>query len=101
MNSATADVDAALDELYRCEWGRIVATLIRQVGDFSLAEDSAQDAFAAAVSQWRSSGVPASPRAWILGAARHKAIDAIRRRERLRQILQPLPEIYESEEFND
>jgi RNA polymerase sigma-70 factor (ECF subfamily) len=72
---------AAVDELYRSDWGRIVATLIRLVGDFDLAEESAQEAFAAAVDSWRTSGVPDLPRAWIIKTARHKAIDRIRRRQ--------------------
>jgi RNA polymerase sigma-70 factor (ECF subfamily) len=76
------DASAAVEALYRSDWGRIVATLIRQVGDFDLAEEVAQEAFTAAVSQWQASGVPDSPRAWIIQTARHKAIDRIRRRVR-------------------
>ena len=72
---------AAVDELYRSDWGRIVATLIRLVGDFDLAEEAAQEAFAVAVDSWRTSGVPELPRAWIIKTARHKAIDRIRRRQ--------------------
>src|SRR5437588_9070020 len=74
------DASVAVDSLYRSDWGRIVATLIRLVGDFDVAEDAAQEAFAAATDQWRASGVPAFPRAWIIQTARHKAIDRIRRR---------------------
>jgi RNA polymerase sigma-70 factor, ECF subfamily len=74
--------NAAVDAVYRSDWGRIVATLIRQVGDFDLAEEAAQEAFAAAVDQWPSSGVPDVPRAWIIQTARHKAIDRIRRQAR-------------------
>src|ERR1700736_371130 len=81
------DVSAAIDAVYRSDWGGIVATLIRQVGDFDLAEESAQEAFAAAVDQWGNSGVPESPRAWIIQTARHKAIDRIRRRTRLEEKL--------------
>ena len=73
---------AAVDAVYRADWGRIVATLIRQVGDFDVAEEAAQEAFAAAVDQWPTSGVPDVPRAWIIQTARHKAIDRIRRRAR-------------------
>jgi RNA polymerase sigma-70 factor (ECF subfamily) len=76
------DADAAVDAVYRSDWGRIVATLIRLVRDFDLAEEAAQEAFAAAVDQWRTSGVPEAPRAWIIQTARHKAIDRIRRRTR-------------------
>ena len=69
----------AVEALYRSDWGRIVATLIGLIGDFDLAEESAQEAFAAAVDQWPVSGVPEFPRAWIIQTARHKAIDRIRR----------------------
>jgi RNA polymerase sigma-70 factor (ECF subfamily) len=74
---------AAVDAVYRSDWGRIVASLIRQVGDFDVAEDAAQEAFAAAVDQWPAAGVPEAPRAWIIKTARHKAIDRIRRRVKL------------------
>ena len=78
-----AEAQSAVDAVYRSDWGRIVATLIRLVRDFDLAEDAAQDAFAAAVDQWAVSGVPDVPRAWIIQTARHKAIDRIRRRASL------------------
>jgi RNA polymerase sigma-70 factor (ECF subfamily) len=81
------DADAAVDALHRSDWGRIVATLIRLVGDFDVAEEAAQDAFAAAVDQWRVSGVPGFPRAWIIQTARHKAIDRLRRRARFEEKL--------------
>jgi RNA polymerase sigma-70 factor (ECF subfamily) len=77
------DAHTAVDSLYRSDWGRIVATLIRMVGDFDVAEDAAQEAFAAAVNQWPASGVPEHPRAWIVETARHKAIDHLRRRSRV------------------
>src|SRR5439155_17207069 len=76
------DTNAVVDSVYRSDWGRIVATLIRLVGDFDLAEEAAQEAFVAAVGQWRASGIPESPRAWIIQTARHKGIDRIRRRVR-------------------
>src|ERR1700677_3508436 len=76
------DVTQAVEEVYRSDWGRIVATLIGLVGDFDLAEESAQEAFTAAVDQWLASGVPELPRAWIIQTARHKAIDRIRSRVR-------------------
>jgi RNA polymerase sigma-70 factor, ECF subfamily len=76
------DADKAVETLYRSDWGRIVAALIRLVGDFEVAEEAAQEAFAVAVDQWRTSGVPEVPRAWIIQTARHKAIDRIRRRTR-------------------
>jgi RNA polymerase sigma-70 factor (ECF subfamily) len=77
-----SDAAAAVDAVYRSDWGRIVASLIRFVGDFDLAEEAAQDAFAAAVDHWPRSGVPAAPRAWIIHTAQRKAIDRIRRRKR-------------------
>ena len=72
----------AVERVYRAEWGRIVATLIRLLGDFDLAEESAQEAFTAAVDQWEAGGVPENPRAWIIQTARNKAIDRIRRQGR-------------------
>jgi RNA polymerase sigma-70 factor, ECF subfamily len=72
----------AVDAVYRADWGRIVATLIRLVGDFDVAEEAAQEAFTSAIEQWPASGVPDFPRAWIIQTARHKAIDRIRRRTR-------------------
>jgi RNA polymerase sigma-70 factor (ECF subfamily) len=82
------DASATIEAVYRADWGRIVATLIRLVGDFDLAEDCAQEAFAAAVDQWRTYGVPDIPRAWIIQTARHKAIDRIRRRGRYAEKLE-------------
>lgn len=75
-----SDANTTIDSVYRSDWGRIVATLIRLTGDFELAEEAAQEAFAAAVYDWPASGIPKSPRAWIIQTARHKAIDRIRRR---------------------
>src|SRR5271163_79682 len=83
------DVDATIEEVHRSDWGRIVATLIRLFGDFDLAEEVAQEAFAAALDQWRASGVPESPRAWIIQTARHKAIDRIRRRKHFEEKVKP------------
>ncbi len=74
--------NAAVDAVYRADWGRIVATLIRLVGDFDVAEEAAQEAFTSAVDQWPRAGIPDVPRAWIIQTARHKAIDRIRRRAR-------------------
>ncbi|HKY43327.1 MAG TPA: RNA polymerase sigma factor [Pyrinomonadaceae bacterium] len=78
--------------MYRSDWGRIVATLIRQFGDFELAEDAAQEAFTAAVDQWRTDGVPDSPSAWIIQTAKHKAIDRLRRQTRLKEKLEADPD---------
>ena len=82
------DAAEAVEAVYRADWGRVVATLIALVGDFDLAEESAQEAFAAAVDQWRVSGVPEFPRAWIIQTARHKAIDRIRRKARFEEKLE-------------
>src|SRR6266498_2212952 len=71
-----------LDSLYRVNSGRILATLIRLLGDFDLAEEAMQEAFAAALSLWPRSGVPGNPRPWLISTARFKAIDTLRRRAR-------------------
>jgi RNA polymerase sigma-70 factor (ECF subfamily) len=71
-----------LDSLYREDSGRILATLIRLLGDFDLAEEAMHEAFAAALSLWPSSGVPGNPRPWLISTARFKAIDTLRRRAR-------------------
>ena len=72
-------VDAAIAAAFRAERAAVLATLIRHVGDFQLAEDAVQDAFADAVSGWRRDGVPARPGAWLTVAARRRAIDRMRR----------------------
>src|SRR6202789_1699264 len=70
---------AEIEKIFRDETGRALATLIRLVGDFDLAEDALQEAFAAALERWPSTEVPANPRAWLVNVARNKAIDRIRR----------------------
>ena len=82
------DARRAVEEVYRSDWGRIVATLIRLAGDFDLAEESAQEAFAAAVDRWRTTGVPEFPRAWIIRTAHHKAIDRLRHNARSQEKLE-------------
>jgi RNA polymerase sigma-70 factor (ECF subfamily) len=82
-----AEADRAVEEVYRSDWGRILATVIRYFNDFELAEESVQEAFAAAVDQWRTSGIPESPRAWIIQAARYKGIDRVRRRTRFSEVV--------------
>lgn len=77
------DVNRALEALYRADWGTIVAALIKLIGDFDVAEEAAQEAFATAVTQWQASGIPEFPRAWMIQTARFKAIDRLRRRTRL------------------
>jgi RNA polymerase sigma-70 factor (ECF subfamily) len=68
-----------IEDIFRREAGRVLATLIRLLGDFDLAEEAQQEAFAAAVEQWPSHGTPANPRAWLISTGRNKAIDRIRR----------------------
>ena len=83
------DPAAAVETVYRSDWGRIVATLISLLGDFELAEEYAQEAFAAALDHWPVSGVPESPRAWIVSTARHKAIDRLRRQSLFSEKIEP------------
>jgi RNA polymerase sigma-70 factor, ECF subfamily len=71
---------ASIEELFRLESRRVLATLIRLLGDFDLAEEALQDAFAAAVERWPREGMPANPRAWLVSTGRYKAIDGLRRR---------------------
>ena len=79
---STEQIRELLDSLYRVDSGRILATLIRLLGDFDLAEEAMHEAFAAALSLWPSSGVPGNPRPWLISTARFKAIDTLRRRAR-------------------
>jgi len=79
---STEQIRELLDSLYRVESGRILATLIRLLGDFDLAEEAMHEAFAAALSLWPASGVPGNPRPWLISTARFKAIDTLRRRAR-------------------
>jgi RNA polymerase sigma-70 factor (ECF subfamily) len=100
-----------LEALYREERPRALATLIRLLGDFDLAEDALQDAFAAALQRWPRAGVPASPRAWLVSTARHKAIDRLRRDKSLAakrveiaylsETTVPAPSLAEEEPFPD
>ncbi|MGB9242336.1 MAG: RNA polymerase sigma factor [Candidatus Acidiferrales bacterium] len=79
---STEQIRELLDSLYRVDSGRILATLIRLLGDFDLAEEAMHEAFAAALSVWPRSGVPGNPRPWLISTARFKAIDTLRRRAR-------------------
>src|SRR5690348_4807557 len=71
-----------VDAVYRSDSRRVLATLIRLLGDFDLAEEALHEAFAAAVERWPRDGVPANPRAWLVSTGRFKAVDAMRRRAR-------------------
>ena len=96
-----SNADAAVNAVYHSDWGLIVATLIRQFGDFDVAEESAQEAFAAAVDQWKTEGVPDIPRAWIIQTAKYKAIDRLRRRTRLQEKLESYKDLIETSEEPD
>lgn len=85
--TAEAEARESIDALYRSDSRRVLATLIRLLGDFNLAEEALHDAFKAALEQWPRDGVPTNPRAWLVSTGRFKAIDAIRRRTRF----EPLP----------
>ena len=86
-----------LDSVYRAESGRILATLIRLLGDFDLAEDAMQDAFATALERWPRDGVPENRRAWLVSTGRFKAIDSLRRRARFDASQEKIAEQLESE----
>ena len=85
MPAANPIVDA-VNDAYRTESRRVLATLIRLLGDFDAAEDAMSDAFRAALEQWPREGVPANPRAWLVSTGRFKAIDAMRRQKRFDQL---------------
>ena len=79
---ADGEVRAALDAVYRTDSRRVLATLIRLLGDFDLAEEAMHDAFTAAIEQWTRDGIPANPRAWLVSTGRFKSIDGMRKRAR-------------------
>ena len=76
------ELSKTIDTLYRSESARVLATLVRLLGDLDLAEESMHEAFAAALESWKLAGVPDKPRPWLISTARFKAIDAMRRRAR-------------------
>jgi RNA polymerase sigma-70 factor, ECF subfamily len=84
--------DDLVEQTFRTESRRVLATLIRLLGDFDLAEEAMQEAFVAAVERWPTEGLPRNPRAWLVSAGRFKAIDSLRRRARFDASLQPLAE---------
>ena len=93
MSADTAGLaHQAVDTIYRSDSRRVLATLIRLLGDFDLAEEALHDAFAAAMEQWPRDGVPANPRAWLVSTGRFKAIDTLRRRARFDASLAKLAE---------
>jgi RNA polymerase sigma-70 factor (ECF subfamily) len=86
-----------MDAIYHSDSGRILATLIRLLGDFDLAEEALQEAFTAALAQWPQSGVPANPRAWLVSAGRFRVIDQLRRRARFDASLAALADRFGAE----
>jgi RNA polymerase sigma-70 factor (ECF subfamily) len=91
FENAADEARGAVEAVYRAESRRVLATLIRLLGDFDLAEEALHDAFAAAVEQWPRDGQPANPRAWLVSTGRYKAIDGLRRRSRWKA-LEEVPE---------
>jgi RNA polymerase sigma-70 factor (ECF subfamily) len=107
-----AGTRAAIDTIYRTESRRVLATLIRLLGDFDLAEEALHDAFATAVERWPDEGVPANPRAWLISTGRFKSVDRVRRRarfdaklieltERLASNMTPPPELDDEQVEDD
>src|SRR5213083_71515 len=94
---AAERVREMVDAVYRSDSRRVLATLIRQLGDFDLAEEALHDAFTAAVERWPRDGVPANPRAWLVSAGRFKAIDAMRRRARFDASLEEIARRFDVE----
>src|SRR5207247_8241310 len=90
---------ALLEEVFREEWGRVLATLVGFLGDFDLAEEAAQESFAIAAERWPREGTPANPGAWLTTTARNRAIDRIRRERTLleKTKLLELPEAADDE----
>ncbi|HKU63286.1 MAG TPA: RNA polymerase sigma factor [Gemmatimonadales bacterium] len=97
MTEHADKAQAMVEAVYRSDSRRVLATLIRLLGDFDLAEEAMHEAFAAAVLRWPSDGVPANPRAWLVSAGRFKAIDGIRRRARFDASLHRLVEQFDRE----
>lgn len=98
MSENTAEqIREKVDSLYRTESRRVLATLIRLLDDFELAEDALHEAFAAAAEQWPQNGVPGKPRAWLVSTGRFRAIDRIRRRSRLDEAQEELADRLEAE----
>src|SRR5579863_10360164 len=82
MPPVPEQLSRTIETLYRSESGRVLATLMRLLGDLDLAEESMHEAFAAALESWTLAGIPDKPRPWLISTARFKAIDAMRRRAR-------------------
>ncbi len=94
------NIQNVVERAFREESGRVLATLIRLLGDFDLAEEATAEAFSAAVEHWPTSGVPANPRAWLVSTGRYKAINAIRRRSRFVEV-DPMLAIHQDPEIDE
>ncbi len=92
MNDSPQHIRRLLDDIYRAESRRILATLIRLLGDFDAAEDAMHEAFSVAAEKWQDEGVPSNPRAWLVSTGRFRAIDQLRRRTKFETSLEPLAE---------
>jgi RNA polymerase sigma-70 factor (ECF subfamily) len=90
-----------LEAIYRSESRRVLATLIRLLGDFDLAEEALHEAFFVAVERWQRDGVPSNPRAWLVSTGRFKAIDRLRRQARFTPLLQEQADALEAAEWNE
>lgn len=102
VEACAADrVSGIVDAVYRSESRRVLATLIRLLGDFDLAEEAMQEAFASALAQWPRDGVPANPRTWLVSAGRFKAIDTVRRRARFDASLVSIADRFEADARDD
>ncbi|HEY0745568.1 MAG TPA: RNA polymerase sigma factor [Steroidobacteraceae bacterium] len=89
IRRSAGEIGSSIEEIFRREAGRVLATLIRLLGDFDLAEEAQQDAFAAALEQWPMRGMPDNPRAWLISTGRNRAIDRIRREVFFRENIVP------------
>jgi RNA polymerase sigma-70 factor (ECF subfamily) len=87
-----------LEQVFRADWGRVLASLVGFLGDIELAEDAAQDAFATPAERWSRDGVPANPTGWLITTARNRAIDRIRREQTLAALESRLADLAESPE---
>src|SRR6266511_1700159 len=101
LGTAAEHARNTVDALYRSDSRHVLATLIRLLGDFDIAEEALHDAFRAALEQWPQEGVPANPRAWLVSTGRFKAIDAIRRRTRFDPLEEDHAETLAAEEAPD
>jgi RNA polymerase sigma-70 factor, ECF subfamily len=92
LQNSNENIRSIVDNIYRAESRKVLATLIRLLGDFDLAEDALHEAFRAALEQWQRDGLPTNPRTWLISVGRFKAIDELRRRARSETTLEPLAE---------